>query len=769
MFTTGLAVVFGCVCKGTKVWTKEGKLTNIEDLIQSDGLIGYNGEQATAQNINWFKAPAKKPCYRITTDANTVLKCSDDHPLLITRRNFVKYINNKPEKKSIYQEAKYLQINDQLLIPEKIDVFGNISVVDARLFGLLIGDGNYTKGNTPTLSVAEKDIYDYIRDNGYIGNKSKTYNITNTQEYNQITLKDITQKLIDNGMYGQVKFKKRLPKDVHTYNKESLAELLAGYFDADGNVYYNEKKKIVRVVLTSVVKELLTEVKYYLMKFGINSSILKEDRKTTPKGYEGQQNYIYRLYISQQQDLTLFKNNIKLLSKNKVAKLDFIKDSKYKLFNTHFEINPLNNKKGYFITDNLKNLRYETIKSIEYIGEQDVYNLNCSPNHNYISNGFITRQTGGDMSGGSKDFSDMFYSPEQYNCLSFENVWDSEAEGTSCSFFVPQWKNKVGFNDKQGNTLKDKALEFDNKERLKIVNSPNSNTTLVSHAQENPNSPEEAFVIKDSNDFPIKELNTRLAKLKRDNLYTKLCQPVSLQKVEGVVKIVVDLEAKLKPLWFHKDKGEGCVVIYEAPIKGERNSYAIGYDPYRQDIGTSNAAIYIYRKSGKLSKRPPKIVASFIGRPKTFDTCNYIALMLSELYDSDIMYENEVPEVAAYFANKNKLSYLAVQPDAVIDKISGGKSKVKRKFGMHMNDRNKDAGEKYIKKWLLTVINYDEQGNEITVLDELEDIGLIEELIKYRRKFNADRVMALMQIMFQLDEDDESNKTEDEQEQDFIK
>lgn len=376
--------------------------------------------------------------------------------------------------------------------------------------------------------------------------------------------------------------------------------------------------------------------------------------------------------------------------------------------------------------------------------------------------------TGGDMGSGSKDFSDMFYSPEQYNCLSFENVWDSEAEGTSCSFFVPQWKNKVGFNDKQGNTQKDKALEFDNKERLKIVNSPNSNTTLVSHAQENPNSPEEAFVIKDSNDFPIKELNTRLAKLKRDSLYTKLCQSVSLQKVEGVVKIVVDLEAKLKPLWFHKDKGEGSVVIYEAPIKGERNSYAIGYDPYRQDVGTSNAAIYIYRKSGKLSKRPPKIVASFIGRPKTFDTCNYIALMLSELYDSDIMYENEVPEVAAYFANKNKLSYLAVQPDAVIDKISGGKSKVKRKFGMHMNDRNKDAGEKYIKKWLLTVINYDEQGNEITVLDELEDIGLIEELIKYRRKGNFDRVMALMQIMFQLDEEDESNKTEDEQEQDFI-
>ena len=753
MYVTGQMVVFGCVCAGTKVWTKEGKLINIENLVQTDGLIGYDGEKATAQDINWFKAPAKKPCYRITTDANTVLECSDDHPLLMTRRKMGKSVNKIIQKTSIYQEAKHLQINDQLLIPEKIDVFGNETIIDARLFGLLIGDGNYTKGASPTLSVSEKEIFDYLLTNDYIGNIHKTYNITDTREYNQITIKNITGKLVANGMYGQVKFDKRLPNDIHTYNKESLAELLAGYFDADGNVYYNKKTGLVRIVLTSVVKELLIEVKYYLTKFGINCSIIKEDRKIKCIGYEGAKDYIYRLYITQQQDLALFKDNIKLVLSNNIDKLSFIKYSKYKLFNTLFEINPLNNKEGYFISDTLKNLRYETIKSIEFIGEQNVYNLNCSPNHNYISNGFITRQTGGNMDSGSKDFSEMFYSPEQFNAVSFENIWDEDSNGTFCSFFVPQWKNKTGLIDTQGNSLKKEALEFDNKIRLGISSSANSSGTLVSHAQENPNSPAEAFVVKSFNDFPIHELNARLSKLKRDNKYIKYGQPVSLQKVEGKVVVRPDLKNELKPLWFRKDTGVGAVVIYESPITAPpRNMYAMGYDPYRQDIGTSNGAVYVYKKANGISSTQNKIVASYIGRPATFDTFNYTVEMLSELYNCDIMYENEVPDVVTYFRNRNKLHYLALQPDSVITGIVGN-SKVKRVYGMHMTDKIKDAGEKYIKKWLLTVIDFDEFGNEITNLDKLEDVGLIEELIKYSRKGNFDRVCAFFQIMFQLQAD----------------
>jgi hypothetical protein len=66
-----------------------------------------------------------------------------------------------------------------------------------------------------------------------------------------------------------------------------------------------------------------------------------------------------------------------------------------------------------------------------------------------------------------------------------------------------------------------------------------------------------------------------------------------------------------------------------------------------------------------------------------------------------------------------------------------------------MNDKLKDAGEKYIKQWLLLVQDYDEFGNPIRTIDRIFSIGLLEELIAFNRKENFDRIMALMQVMFQ--------------------
>ena len=44
-------------------------------------------------------------------------------------------------------------------------------------------------------------------------------------------------------------------------------------------------------------------------------------------------------------------------------------------------------------------------------------------------------------------------------------------------------------------------------------------------------------------------------------------------------------------------------------------------------------------------------------------------------------------------------------------KISVKNSKVARVYGCHMNVQLKDAGERYVKTWLLTTLDYDENGN----------------------------------------------------------
>lgn len=758
VYITGQIVIFGCVAEGTKVYTSEGEVKSIEDIEQVDGILGYDGEDVNSQDIVWQKIPIEKECIKITTSSGNILTCSVDHPILMTTR---KAQVLQGIKKSTYTCAKDLKINDQLLKPSSVSIFGKKDVPYSRELGLLIGDGNYSLNTTPSLSVADNDILDYMSAK-YKCNYSKKYTISEEKQYRQIMLPELKGKLLIHQMRGQSKQEKRLPFDRHTFNKESLSNLLGGYFDADGNVYYNKKKKIVRVVLTSVVKPLLEQVKYELLKFGVHCSIYKENRNTKPEeGYQGQQDHIYRLYINRQEDIVNFKNNISFLIKEKQKKLTLTKYSKYQKIKTWFKVNKDNKKKGYFKKDILGSLRYETVTKLEFVGKKKVFNLNCTDNHNYLASGLITRQTGGDMESGTADFADMFYNPVAYGIQPFVNTWDDNATETMCGYFHPVVKNLEGFYDLQGNSDLETALKFETGRRKNILENSNNSTAYQQHIQEFALKPSEAFLTVSTNDFPVVELRAQLNKVTREKLMLIKGTPVTLGRHPDDKKKILaqpDLINKLNPIINYKVKEKdltGCPIIFEFPSNPPKGLYKIGYDPYRQDqsAGVSLAAVYVYKTVQKGNFSRNIIVATYVGRPQTTDSCNRIVEMLAELYNAEIMYENEVPDVKKYFERRRKLHLLAAQPDGVISKNIKN-SRVARVYGCHMNEKLKDAGAKYIKQWLLEERDFNENGEVLTNMDYIFDIGLLEELILYNKKGNFDRVMALMQVLFQVEEDD---------------
>jgi hypothetical protein len=70
-----------------------------------------------------------------------------------------------------------------------------------------------------------------------------------------------------------------------------------------------------------------------------------------------------------------------------------------------------------------------------------------------------------------------------------------------------------------------------------------------------------------------------------------------------------------------------------------------------------------------------------------------------------------------------------------------------------MNLQLKDAGERYVKDWLLTTLDFDEDGNPQRVIDKIYSVRLLEELIQYSRKGNFDLVSSLFMCMFQVQEE----------------
>ena len=375
----------------------------------------------------------------------------------------------------------------------------------------------------------------------------------------------------------------------------------------------------------------------------------------------------------------------------------------------------------------------------------------------FITGQIIIFGTGGDMESGTVDYADMFYNPAAYRLLPFVNIWDENAENTTCGFFHPVTWNMEGFYNEQGNSDIEGATEFELERRRQKMEAASSSTIVEKHMQEYPFSPSEAFLTVSTNNFPVVELRNQLNRVKAENLHLSKGTPVYLTREEGRVIAKPDLENKLRPIYTYKVKQDdisGCPIIFEYPVPNPpKGLYKIGFDPYQQDEGTSLAAIYVYKSihSGTYSKNI--IVAEYVGRPQEADDVSRIASMLADLYNAEIMHENEVSHVKNYFRRIKRLDQLALQPDTVISKNVKA-SKVSRVYGMHMNEQLKDAGEKYIKDWLLQVRDYDENGNAILNLETIYSIGLLEELIQYNRKGNFDRVMAFMQVMFQCQEEE---------------
>ena len=365
--------------------------------------------------------------------------------------------------------------------------------------------------------------------------------------------------------------------------------------------------------------------------------------------------------------------------------------------------------------------------------------------------------TGGNSKNGTNaDFEAMFYNPSSYGLRSYENIYDETAIGEAGWFVDDAWYREP-FVDKAGNALREEAtIDVDLEREEKKKADPKAYNMMVT---QHPHTPKEAFLRSEGAVFPAIELYNVLAKLKSDDRYKKLGSPGVLFEEEGTTRFRPDLEKKLFPMdkYPHKanEPQEGCIVVYQHPPEDIPGGlYKIGLDPVAFDKSGSKSlnAAYVYKTYQKFEYGYDEIVAEYVGRPDNIEIYNRNLELLSEYFGgAEIMFENDRGEVLSYFKRRGKMHLLANQPDNIISKVIQN-STVARIKGCHMNERMKDAGEKFILRWLWTERGTNDNGSKIYNMDLLPTTGLIEELISYHREGNFDRVMGFMQIMFTVEE-----------------
>lgn len=384
--------------------------------------------------------------------------------------------------------------------------------------------------------------------------------------------------------------------------------------------------------------------------------------------------------------------------------------------------------------------------------------------------------TGGDSLGSTADFAEMFYDTESYGLAQYDNIYEEEPVNGVCGYFVDEMWFRPGASyvdksgklhlsvDENGNSYKWVAeLALDEERRMAAKGSKESYEVSITQKCKTAS---EAFLKPEGNVFPVALLKQVESRLRRGNRFRNIGTPGKLEWTKdktNQVKFVPDF--KLEPIYeFPHKKGtntEGAVIIYQHPPEGYYPSdmYKIGYDPVKFDIESgksaykSLASILVYKGHQKFDHGYDEIVAEYTGRFESTDDINEIAIMLSMYYNNaKIMHENEIgKDVIAYFKRKGKIHLLEAQPDSAMGKIIRN-SNVVRAYGAPMNDKMKQACEKWCYNWLMTERGTNDEGDVVYNLDLIPSIGLIQELIAYNRDTNVDRVSALFQLMLIIEE-----------------
>lgn len=367
--------------------------------------------------------------------------------------------------------------------------------------------------------------------------------------------------------------------------------------------------------------------------------------------------------------------------------------------------------------------------------------------------------TGGTIGASFEGLKELFYKPNANNVLAFPNIWDDGRENTECGFFVPAYSNLESFDDdgnqrfmdKDGNSLKELAIQNLIDQRNKIKDGGASQQSIDRFISERPMKPAEAVLELGKNIFPRKLLMDQLTRIRTNKKLQSMKHIVDLEwDGNGQVKATEKPSGDITNYPLKKgDKPHGSVVIWEYPVKDPPlGLYIGGCDPYDHDDSFTNSlgSTFIFKRVRAGEAWTDVIVAEYSGRPDTAEEYYENVRKLLTFYNARLLFENERKGIYPYFTNKHCDYLLADQPDKIISEVFKD-SKVQRRKGCHMTKQIRAYGEGLILEWLLDEF---EEGHPN--VERVYSEPLIEELIENDGVRNVDRVIAMCMVMIYREE-----------------
>ena len=378
----------------------------------------------------------------------------------------------------------------------------------------------------------------------------------------------------------------------------------------------------------------------------------------------------------------------------------------------------------------------------------------------YVYGYMITAGTGGTRGADFEAAEKFFYSPDGYNIKSLTNVFDKGAVNTRCALFIPEYLNREGCYDKDGNSDVIKALFEILIQRQKVRNNTLDGTALVQEKAEAPITPQEAVLRVEGSIFPVTELKDYLAEISPN--MARFVAPhyvgTLIPESDGSMKFVFTNGTTTPIREFPATENKvGAIEVFEVPARvRDSYRYIIGVDPIDSDEVTYSNSLGSVIVFDRWTRR---IVAEYTGRLETTNAFFEIVYRLAIYYNATVMYENNKKGLYGYFQmSKKNLSILADTPEFITDKQTLKPKNIVNNTtkGINVGKELNAYGRRLQVDWMLENayeefdINAEETDEPKPVtnnIHKIRSIGYIKECIAWNPDLNTDRISAMSMVM----------------------
>ena len=393
-------------------------------------------------------------------------------------------------------------------------------------------------------------------------------------------------------------------------------------------------------------------------------------------------------------------------------------------------------------------------------------------------------------SGNMQIFEQNFYSPQSFNFMPFENVWDKDMRNEVCGYFKPYcWGLQGRLGDKvamdaDGNSDIEVGIRIALRERRIKKEKAKTFADYINYLGQYALMPSESFSSATENLFSSEELMEWEEKLRVDNAYKFYVDGMLYEDNKGGVEFKtnarIEKEGGRHNVDFYdwiegvprrgNEHPHGCIRKWFNPMKIQYKDskgqltfgtppglYSISYDPVgvnKEKAAITNKhshnSIKVWMNPSPYNNFKTALVCAYYGRPEKLEEADKICYLLARYYNCIGTTGVEVNrgETVSNFTKWKALKYLMKDPVEIWD--TSLKAHVSASYGVNMGGGSGAGstkvleGLRMLKEMLYSEVGKDEHGKPKLFFHTIYDYQTILELKKWNSVGNFDRVSEMI-------------------------